>query len=85
VCVERSWNSSGIPGGYAHSGECVVEKLEFFPGGCARDGSEVESSSLAVARAAVSICSSVAVARAAVSEHWEGEFLSYPGSYARSG
>ena len=25
----------------------------------------------------VSVCSSVAVARAAVSEHWEGEFLSF--------
>jgi hypothetical protein len=33
----------------------------------------------------VSVCSPVAVARAAVSEHWEGEFLSYPGSCARSG
>jgi len=33
----------------------------------------------------VSVCSSVAVARAAVSEHWEGEFLSYLGGCARSG
>jgi hypothetical protein len=32
----------------------------------------------------VSVCSELAVARAAVSEHWETEFLSYPGSYARS-